>query len=318
MTRRLDSLFDVRYGHSLELNALKRAEAPDGVNFVSRAMGNNGVTARVVTSIAEKDLGHAGELSVALGGNGILSTFLQPEPFVCGRDVAILRAIKPMTDAEKLYWGRCIWHNRFKYSYGRQANRTLAALEVPDVAPDWVAGMEIPSIEGLRKPNGPRVAMSEVSDWGDFRIDHLFDIHKGKRLTKADRKPGTVRFIGASDKRNGVTDHIEGPAQFDGGCLTVPYNGSVGYAFYQDQPFSASDDVNVLVARSPRSRLQLLFVAAMIRHEKSRYSYGYKWNLDRMGPSTIRLPKDAQGEPDWEYMESVMGGMPFSRLVASR
>ena len=107
--RRLDSIFDLRYGQSLELNALKQVSAPDGVNFVSRAMQNNGVTARVETDAPPAN---AGEISVALGGNGVLSSFVQPESFVCGRDVMILTARDPkMSLEEKLWWCRCIWEN---------------------------------------------------------------------------------------------------------------------------------------------------------------------------------------------------------------
>ena len=91
--RRLDSIFDIRYGQSLELNALKQVSAPDGVNFVSRAMRNNGVTARVVPP--NNNLGKAGEITVALSGNGVLSSFVQPEDFVTGFHVMILTARAP-------------------------------------------------------------------------------------------------------------------------------------------------------------------------------------------------------------------------------
>jgi hypothetical protein len=149
MSRRIDQIFDLRYGHSLELNALKRVDPPEGVNFVSRAMGNNGVTARVLTNV---EPARAGELSVALGGNGVLSTFVQPEPFVCGRDVMILTAKVPsMTLPEKLWWARCIWENRYRYSYGRQANRTLGSLLVPSSVPKWVYQADSHPIEVIKK-----------------------------------------------------------------------------------------------------------------------------------------------------------------------
>ena len=152
MTQRLDQIFDLRYGHSLELNALMQVEPPAGVNFVSRAMGNNGVTARVVVDVAPAE---PGEISVALGGNGVLSTFVQPEPFVCGRDVMILTAKDPsMTVSEKLWWARCIWENRYRFSYGRQANRTLSSLLVPAKVPDWVYSTELPTHDGLTKTAG--------------------------------------------------------------------------------------------------------------------------------------------------------------------
>lgn len=317
--QRLDQLFKLRYGHSLELNAMKQVHAPDGVNFVSRAMGNNGVTARVDVSVPSA---RAGEMSVALGGNGVLSTFVQPEPFVCGRDVMILTAIdSAMMVEEKLWWARCIWENRYRFSYGRQANRTLGSMLVPDTVPDWVAKTPLPTHEGLTRAAGTPVPLSDpnAGEWRDFRLGDLFDIKKGKRLTKAARVPGPTRFVGASEKNNGITDMNEVVPIFPAECLTVVYNGnSVGYAFYQDEPFFACDDVNVLLPKTVMSRWTQLFVAAVIKHGRSRFTYGYKWTLARMKETTVRLPVTANGDPDWDQMERVMRGLPFSAALEER
>lgn len=317
--QRLDRVFKLRYGHSLELNALKRVHAPDGVNFVSRAMGNNGVTARVDVNVTPAK---AGELSVALGGNGVLSTFVQPEPFVCGRDVMILSPIDPgMTIVERLWWARCIWENRYRFSYGRQANRTLGSLLVPYRAPDWVHQTPLPTHDGLAKPSAAPQDLTDPHSqlWSDFSLGDLFEIKKGKRLTKAERVPGKTRFVSASEKNNGITDLNDVPPIFPAGVLTVVYNGnSVGYAFYQDEPFFASDDVNVLIPKVPLSRWAQLFVAAIIKHGRSRFTYGYKWTLARMKKTVIRLPAHPSGQPDWDYMEAVMRGLPFSAAIAER
>jgi hypothetical protein len=126
---RVKEFFEVRYGHSLELNRLQLQSGPDSINFVSRTDRNNGVSARVRTPSGLRP-GCPGELTVALGGTP-LATFLQPQPFVCGRDVAILSAIEPMSDSEKLWRAMCIRANRYRFSYGRQANRTLGELILP-------------------------------------------------------------------------------------------------------------------------------------------------------------------------------------------
>lgn len=312
--RRLDTIFDVRYGHSLELNALTQVEAPDGVNFVSRAMGNNGVTARVAVDVAPAS---AGTISVALGGNGVLSSFVQPEPFVCGRDVAVLnpkQSSMPLT--EKLWWCRVIWENRYRFSYGRQANRTLGSLLVPDQAPKWVYKARIPSLAGLAKSSGPALVLGDPGEWREFRLEALFTITKGSRVTKADRTPGTTRFIGASERQNGITDLSDLEPLYPAGVLTVSYNGSVGQAFYQDQPFWPSDDINVLTPKVPMTKWVQLFIASVIRHERTRYTYGYKWTLERMSSTTIRLPARTDGTPDLDFMESYMKGLPFSASVA--
>lgn len=136
----LSDIFTIGYGQSLELNALEQCD--DGVNFVSRSASNNGVTARVRVPKGVSP-SPAGCLTVALGGS-VLSTFHQPEPFVCGRDVAVLTPKDTgMSLVERLWWSRVIWANRWKYSYGRQANRTLAEITVPAEVPDWVKDKKV-------------------------------------------------------------------------------------------------------------------------------------------------------------------------------
>lgn len=156
----------------------------------------------------------------------------------------------------------------------------------------------------------------DTSDWRDFKLEDFFAIHKGRRVTKASRHPGNTRFVGASERNNGITDMVDLKPIFPAGCLTVPYNGnSVGCAFYQDEPFFACDDVNVLIPRNDVGRLALLFVAAVIRHGRHRFTYGYKWTLERMRSSTVRLPAKADGTPDWGRMAKLAGDMPYAKVA---
>ena len=132
----LSSLFYVQYGVNLELNAM--TPDPDGIAFVGRSERNNGITGRVkklpnVTPLP------AGTLTVA-GGGSVLATFVQMEPYYSGRDLYYLTPRVPMTLSQKVYYAVCIRANRYRYNYGRQANRTLKDIEVPsmDSIPSWV------------------------------------------------------------------------------------------------------------------------------------------------------------------------------------
>ena len=139
---RVQDIFEVRYGHSLELSRLQPlSKEAGGIPFVSRVMGNNGVSAYVAPIKSLPPI-QGGVLSCALGGNGVLSTFLQETPFYSGRDSAYLVPKLHLTSEELLYYCSCIWQNRFRFSYGRQANRTLKDLLIPDrnKLPSWVYG----------------------------------------------------------------------------------------------------------------------------------------------------------------------------------
>lgn len=122
----LSQLFDIKYGHSLDLTTLVVCDEKhkDGINYVSRTRENNGISARVLKT-DEYIPFDAGLITVAGSGNSVLEASLQLEQFYTGFHVFVLYPKKKMTDLEKLFYCYCIRKNRYRYSFGRQANKTL-------------------------------------------------------------------------------------------------------------------------------------------------------------------------------------------------
>jgi|ERR1017187_7824250 hypothetical protein len=223
-----------------------------------------------------------------------------------------------MTFAEKLFVCLCIRHNRFRYSaFGREANRTLKQLVVLEPAefPDLEQEART-AVDGLAAPMIDNVAVPTLKSaaWKSFELQELFDIKKGKRLTKANMERGTIPFIGAIDKNNGISAFVA-KAIHDGNTITVSYNGSVGEAFYQPIPFWCSDDVNVLYPNFKLTTAIALFITTVLRLERYRFSYGRKWHLERMRSTIIRLPSKGDSTPDWPYMERYIKSLPFSSQI---
>ena len=125
-----NELFEVKYGINMELNTCIEAEDgdPDAINFVARTESNNGVSARV-KPVEGKEPQPAGLITCA-GGGSVLSTFLQEEPFYSGRDLYLLIPLQPMSKLVKLFCITVLKANKYRYSYGRQANITLPYLEL--------------------------------------------------------------------------------------------------------------------------------------------------------------------------------------------
>jgi hypothetical protein len=339
---KISELFDLQYGHSLELNRLSQTTGPNSVNFVGRAARNNGVTAKValIPGLAPAE---SGSISVALGGQGGAGVaFLQPFPYYCGRDVMVLTAKLPMSDTEKLWWALCITANRFRFGFGRQANRTLKDLVLPDAAtmPDWVIRADVSNYAGVEAPfsNEPLQPL-DPAHWKSFRYDSIFKIRKGyyNRKPPASESGRAIPFIGATEYKNGITSYVseedlaaysrdgsikpDEPLErklFPGECVTVSNNGSVGEAFYQPVPFTCSHDVNPLYLLDKGIRLAPrlgLFLATVIRADKYRWGYGRKWRPIRMPSSNISLPVTSAGLPDWAYMEQYVNALPYSAQV---
>lgn len=120
----IKDLFKVKYGVNLELNNC--LEISNGINFVSRTSENNGVSSRIeeIDNLSPQPPG----LITVAGGGSVLSTFLQNEPFYSGRDLYTLESKKDISNEAKLFIITIIEQNKYKYNYGRQANRTLPYL----------------------------------------------------------------------------------------------------------------------------------------------------------------------------------------------
>lgn len=95
-------------------------------------------------------------------------------------------------------------------------------------------------------------------------------------------------------------------------------NGSVGEAFVQPVPFVATADVTVLEAKRPIHDGAKHFMCTVIRAERYRFNYGRKWPSGKLARSTVRLPIQTDGTPDFETMDVFIRGLPLSRQALAQ
>lgn len=172
-----------------------------------------------------------------------------------------------------------------------------------------------------------------TTKWKEFVLGRLFVIKKGKRLTSAEQEDGGNNYIGAIDSNNGIANHISQAPIHKGNTISLSYNGSVGEAFYQKDPYWATDDVNVLYSKYEKFNEQIgLFIATVLRQEKYKFSYGRKWTLDNMNITIIKLPAQRNDDgtiyldtskkysddgyvPDWKWMENYIKSLHHKPLT---
>lgn len=158
--------------------------------------------------------------------------------------------------------------------------------------------------ENIQSGGGVLTDLKSVK-WKVFYINEIFSISAGKRLTKADMDNGRIPFIGAIDSNNGITNWVATPnSSFDKNVLGVNYNGSVVENFYHPYGCIFSDDVKRLhLKKHADNKYILLFFKTVILQQKVKYTYGYKFNGQRMKRQKILLPVNEKGDPDYEFME---------------
>lgn len=292
VTCALAEIFDIKYGNSLELVKLK--QHTDGVNFVARTQKNNGVVAKVVKPLGEQVFSK-GLITVAVSGS-VMESFLQNEDFITGFHVMVLTPKVKMSDEVKLFYCHCLRMNKFKYSYGRQANITLPSLEVPTIseAEDFVKGF---SIRQLRDSMMDNLDLSWLDaempnkgeTYGLVLLSELFDTRNGvassgiKRLHYK-KNDNWIPYVRPSYKQSTSIDAYVNKNMFTEdeifpkGTLYVSTNGqgSHTYSYVSVCEFVPNSDVTVLIPKRPMTLKEKLFYSMCITHNRFKFSYGRK------------------------------------------
>ncbi|MDR1581653.1 MAG: restriction endonuclease subunit S [Prevotellaceae bacterium] len=314
---RVDELFTLHQGNGFELINME-VNADVRINFVSRTSNNNGVVASV-EQYGNIQPFKSGLISVSLGGS-VLSAFVQLNPFYTAFHVMVLESKRPMSLTEKLFYCMCIKNNAYRYSYGRQANKTLCTIELPDTIPGWVK--EIP-VNPIQTSNASCALPLSHLKWKEFSIHDLFDVKYGINMELdnceiADKNDSeAVNFVARTSNNNGVVakvKRISGKTPQLAGTITCAGGGSVLSTFVQNKEFYSGRDLYLLVPKHPMNLYVKLFLCTIIEANKYRFSYGRQANKT-LPNIIIKVPANLIGEPDWSYMEQYVKSLPYSDRI---
>ena len=166
-----------------------------------------------------------------------------------------------------------------------------------------------------------QVVLPPISQWKKFLYPELFDIQRGggvvTKEAKLEENWGKTPLAGAAKDGNGITGFTKYDPTFPADVITVGNsgNGGAGLAFYQPIPFCSCGTINVLFPKFKINPSIGMFLVAIISQEHYKYNHGLGWSIARMKESTITLPVDAEGNPDWQLMEDYINSLPYSKYL---
>lgn len=143
-----------------------------------------------------------------------------------------------------------------------------------------------------------------------FDFDNIFDYKRGARLINQNQIPGDIAYISSTALNNGVSNYIIPPDYLIKyrNKLTLSNSGSVGYMFYHDYEFVASDHVMVVWPKNVElNKFIALFLKPVFESIRYRYNFGREITDTRLPKEQIYLPIDKNGDVDWKYMEEYIG-----------
>lgn len=317
---RICDIFCVKNAHSILWKSIDPDSGP--YPYVTASESNNSVVTRISYDLEQSEDAN----TIMIGGKTLVISF-QPTPYFSNDShnlVLKLKCEKYRNKYVQLFLTTVLQADLGRiYSWGdsissRSIQKDFVLLPSTDQNDPDYEYMEkyMQSMEAVAKSTLSRLLLIgkaqqrpiETESWKDFSIGELFDVVKGTRLTRAHMVEGSIRYIGASAFNNGITAKIANDEHLHpGNTITVSYNGSVGEAFYQDEEFWASDDVNVLYPKFSLNRNIALFMIPIIKKVGEQYIFIDKWKKEDMERDNLKLPVKSDGSPDYEYMEAYIG-----------
>lgn len=312
----LKNIFKIFYPKTLTFTSMNKSK--NEINFVSSKATNNGVVDRVAIP-KDVQIYKKGSITVPLKGS-VLEASLQTEDFIIAHQTAVLYSSE-LTTQEKIYYICYIKKYKENYNYGRQADRTLKNLLVPEKheIPNWVYEIEIPDYSDIVEPKENKIVeLPDSSKWKEFLFSEVFNMERGRGTSAREAKdnPGQHPYIGASSQNNGITILTNNKPTHQGNSITISTDGSVGESFYQEKDFSSTSNIVVITLKNKKlNPFIALLLTTLIKQIGQSFDYGRKWGITRMKESKISLPVDSNGNPDWQLMEDYIKSLPYSKYL---
>lgn len=146
----------------------------------------------------------------------------------------------------------------------------------------------------------------ESLTWGDFKLGDLFGKSKrGKRLKSRDRVDGTLPFVTAGDKNEGISGNIGNEVMiYSKNTITIDMFGS---AKYRNYPYGADDHITI-VDTSNLEKHSAIFITTSI-HKTShsgKFNYGLNFYPKDADSLIVKLPLDPTDptKPDYNFMST--------------
>ena len=277
------------------------------INFVSRNSNNNWIVGRVVLDESMKVF-KKWDITVPLWWAFLLSAFVQQEDFVTAQNVAVLRPKNNMSEIEKWFYCYALRLNRPKFvAFGREVNKYINDIELPDKIPEWAYKANITRISTQNRPWKYKLNINERKE---FRVWDLFKCSTTKLSIKDDLDIWETPLISRTAMNNWCDWYydIEENKITKKWCITIWAEWI--YAFYQPEDFWTWNKVYTL-KNDKLNKYSALFICTILNKEDYKYSYWRARILSKIVDEIIKLPVDNDWNPDRNFMENYIRNLPY-------
>ena len=173
----------------------------------------------------------------------------------------------------------------------------------------------------LRERHSTETLSLDFKKWKEISLsgeNGLFTVKGSKTTDKKELDGGHTEgkriypYVTAQTANNGARGFYDTYTE-EGNILTIE-SAAAGFCSYQPFNFTASDHVEKLMPKFDLNVYRAMFLVTVINQEQYRYSYGRKFNQDRIRNTVIKLPFKS-GKIDWDFIEKYIKGLKYSKSI---
>jgi len=311
---KLKELFQIEYGQREYHSKLFVEEMVGNIPLISSGANNNGFYGKF--SIIPK---YKNVISVASTGS-VGWAFYHPYECCIDDNCLVLKPLKEMSDGEIIYITLLINKDRYRYMYGRQVTPgRIGEIDLPEI-PKYVVSKSLKDVNFLKDKLISKDLNLNFKKYKFFKLGDLFTFERGKcgSAEKLLEKGDGISYVGAKKEENGFMYNVVKDDNFvtKGSCLVFigDGQGSVGYSTYQEKDFIGSTTLS-MGRNENLNKFNAIFLITLLDKERFKYSFGRKWNGEKLKNTKIKLPVDKKGNPDWQFMEDYIKSLPYSASI---
>lgn len=327
----LNQLFDVARSKSIDKRYLSFVDKnTNTIEFIGRTSINNGIQGYVLKDSVNFEPNPSNSLSIIQIGHNWATW--HDKPWYAAQNIFCLIPKKDQVYEHNVHmFLQSVINKKLQQyqgftTYPKVTDIKKMTLKLPvdkNGDPDWqymdtyiakLTALAHKNVSSLKKAKA-KPAKINIDQWGEFKVSDWFDIRpskytkeNGKALKNAELfDGGNNPVIVNSNTNNGIGGYTSKPLTEQGNVIT--YSDTTDGAstiFYQDKPFVGYSHVKVMLPKLKLSQATMIYLTSIIISaiKNQKYDFSYKLTTDKMLNTIIKLPIDANGEPDWEYMSN--------------
>lgn len=161
----------------------------------------------------------------------------------------------------------------------------------------------------------------KTESWQRFKLSELFEVNNSKKKFNANTvqvhedSTSGYPYIVRTSENNGRKGFISEDPKYLNPGQSFSFGQDTATVFWQESPYFTGDKVKILLPKRAITTREALFLLAAIRKAFTSFSWGVtSFRQNVIENVEITLPTDAEGEPNWCYMQERIEELEQERI----